>query len=43
MRRSDLGTSEVDGYEGKGCDDVDIDEEAHTSQADEGSSQNVDD
>jgi hypothetical protein len=43
MRRSDLGASDVDGYEGKDCDDVDVDEEAQTLQADDGSSQNVED
>jgi len=43
MRRSDLGARDVDGYEGKDCDNADVDEEAQSLQADDGSSQNVQD
>jgi len=39
----DLGTCDVDGYEGKDGDDVDADEEEEASQADDGSTQNVED
>ena len=39
--RFDLGTRDVDGYEGDDGDDVDEEEEA--SQADDGSTQNVED
>jgi len=43
LQRFDLGTSDVDGYEGKDGDDVDADadEEEQSSQADDGSTQNV--
>jgi hypothetical protein len=36
-RRFDLGTSNVDGYEGEDGDDVDADEEEEASQPDDGS------
>jgi hypothetical protein len=39
LGRYDLGTSDVDGYESEDGDDVDEMEE--TSQADDGSTQNV--
>jgi len=41
----DLGTSDVDGYEGEDGDDVDADadEEEESSQVDDGSTQNVED
>ena len=45
MLRTDLGPSDVDGYEGKDCDDADThahDEEV-ASQVDDGSTQNVED
>jgi len=43
--RFDLGTSDVDGYEGEDGDDVDADadDEQETSQADDGSTHNVED
>ena len=45
LERFDLGTSDVDGYEGEHGDDVDADddEEKYTSQADDGSTQDVED
>jgi len=45
LERFDLGTSDVDGYEGKDGDDADADadEEEEASQADDGSTQNVED
>ena len=43
LERFDLGTSDVDGYEGEDGDDADADEEAQASQADDGSTQNVED
>ena len=39
----DLGTSYVDGYEGEDGNDADADQEEEASQADEGSTQNVED
>jgi hypothetical protein len=39
----DLGTSDLDGYEGENGDDADADEEEEASQADDGSTQNVED
>jgi len=39
----DLGTSDIDGNEGEDGDDADADEEEDTSQADDGSTQNVED
>jgi len=39
----DLGTTDVDGYEGEDGDDADADEEETVSQADDGSTQNVED
>jgi hypothetical protein len=41
LERFDLGTFDVDGYEGEDGDNVD--EEAEASQADDGSTQNVED
>jgi hypothetical protein len=41
--RFDLGTCDVDGYEGEDGDDADADEEEEASQADDGSTQNVED
>ena len=41
--RFDLGTSDVDGYEGEDCDNAYADEEADASQTDDGSTQNVED
>jgi hypothetical protein len=41
LERFDLGTSDVDGYEGEDGDDADEEEEA--TQADDGSTQNVED
>ena len=41
--RFDLGTSDVDGYEGEDGDDADADEEEEASQAEDGSTQNVED
>ena len=43
MWRTDLGPSDVDGYEGEDGDDADADEEEEASQADDGSTQNVED
>jgi len=43
LERFDLGTSDVDGYEGEDGDDADADEEEEASQADDGSIQNVKD
>jgi hypothetical protein len=43
MGRTDLGTSDVNGYECEDGDDVDADEEEEASQADDGSTQNVED
>jgi len=43
MWRTDLGSSEVDGYEGKDGDDADADDEEKASQADYGWTQNVED
>jgi len=39
----DLGTRDVDGYEGDDGDDADADEEEEASLADDGSTQNVED
>jgi len=39
----DLGTSDVDGYEGEDSDHADADEEEEGSQAEDGSTQNVED
>ena len=43
LDRLDWGTSDVDGYEGKDGDDADadVDEEEDASQADDGSTPNV--
>ena len=38
-----LGTSDVEGYEGEDGDNTDADEEEEVSQADNGSTQNVED
>jgi len=45
LKRFDLGTSDVDGYEGEDGDDADVDadEEEESSQVDDGSMQNVED
>jgi len=43
LERFNLGTSDVDGYEGDNGDDVDVDEEEEASLADDGSTQNVED
>jgi len=43
MWRADLGPIVVDGYEREDGDDTDPDEEEETSQADDGSTQNVED
>jgi len=43
LERLDLETSDVDGYEGEDGDDADADEEEEASQADDGSTQNVED
>jgi hypothetical protein len=43
MWRTDLGPSDVNGYEGEDGDDADADEEEEASQADDGSTQNLDD
>jgi len=43
MWGTDLGPSDVDGYEGEDGDDADADEENEASQADDGSMQNVED
>jgi len=43
MWRTDLGPSDVDGYEGEDGDDADADEEKEASQVNDGSTQNVED
>jgi len=43
LERFDLGTSDVDGYEAEDGDNADADEEEEASQADDGSTQNVED
>jgi hypothetical protein len=43
MWRTDLGPSDVDGYESEDGDDADADEVGEASQADDGSTQNVED
>jgi len=43
LERFDLGTSHVDGYEGEDGDNVDAVEKEEASQADNGSTQNVED
>ena len=43
MWRTDMGPSDVDGYEGEDGDDADADEEEEASQAEVGSTQNVED
>jgi len=43
LERFDLGTSDVHEYEGEDGDDADADEEEEASQADDGSTQNVED
>jgi len=43
LERFDLGTSDVDGFEGEDGDDADVDEEEEASQADDGSMQNAED
>ena len=43
LKRFDLGTSDVDGYEGDDGDDADEDEEEEALLADDGSTQNVED
>jgi hypothetical protein len=43
LERFDFGSSDLDWYEGKDGDDADVDEEAEASQADDGSTQNVED
>jgi hypothetical protein len=43
MWRSDLGPSDVDGYEGEDGHNADVDEEEEASQADDRSTQNVED
>jgi len=43
MWRTNLGPSDVDGYEGDDGDNADADEEEEASQADDGSTQNVED
>jgi len=43
MWRTDLEPSDVDGYEGEDGDDADVDDEEEASQADDGSTQNVED
>jgi hypothetical protein len=43
MRRTEGIVGDVDGYECEQCDDADPDEEEEASQADDGSTQNVDD
>jgi len=43
LERFDLGTSDIDRYEGEDGDDTDADEEEEASQADDGSTQNVED
>jgi hypothetical protein len=41
LERFDLGTSDVDWYEGEDGDDADADEEEEASQANDGLTQNV--
>jgi hypothetical protein len=43
MWRTDLRSSDVDGYEGEDSNDADAYEEEESSQADDGSTQNVED
>ena len=43
MWSTDLGPSDVDGYEAEDGDNVDADVEEQASQADDGSTQNVED
>jgi len=43
LERFNLGTSDVDGYVGEDGDDADADEEEEPSQAEDGSTQNVED
>jgi hypothetical protein len=43
MWRTDLAHRNVDGNEGEDGDDADVDEEEEASQADDGSTQNVED
>jgi hypothetical protein len=43
LERFDLSTSDVDRYEGEDGDDVNANEEEEALQADDGSTQNVDD
>ena len=43
LQRFNLGTSDVDGYDGDYGDDMDTDEEEEASLADDGSTQNVED
>jgi len=43
LKRFDLGSSDGDGYEGEDGDDAYADEEEEASQADDGSTQNVED
>jgi len=43
MWRTDLGPSDVDGYEREDGEDADADEEEEASQGDDGSTQNVED
>jgi len=43
LKRLDMGTSDVDGYVGEDCNDADADEEEEASQANVGSTQNVED
>jgi len=43
LERFELRTSHVDGYEGEDGNDADVDEEEEASQADNGSTQNVED
>jgi hypothetical protein len=41
LERFDLGTSDVDGYEGDNSDDADANKEEEASQADDGSTQTL--
>jgi len=43
LEKFDLGTSDVDGYEGEDGEDADAHEEEEASHADDGSTQNVED
>jgi hypothetical protein len=43
LERFDLGISNIDGYEGEDGDNADPDEEEEVSQADDGSTQHVED